>query len=155
MTQPPLGHPSSIYQSTRAHTGVPFGEETTLGRPLAWAAAWGGLGALGVIGAIVTAFNVFLTALFAVATEETTASEILPSIWQPAADFLTSGSTVVLGICVATSLTAMAALFLLRRRRQFRQTRPGMQGFIAAVTTYAFSSVAGPLLWLLLLSVTG
>lgn len=159
MTQPPLGHPSTIYQSTPskppAPTGTPTGTETTLGRPLAWAAAWGGLGALGVVGASVTAFNVFLTVLFAVTTEETTAAEILPSIWQPAADFLTNGSTVVLRICAVTSLTSMAALLVLRRRTQFKRTRPGMQGLIAAVAAYAFYSVAGPVLGTMFLAIAG
>lgn len=119
--------------------------ETTLGRPLLWAAAWGGLGALiAGITALIALFLLVMAflSLIAAASDSTTVGDV----WEGAISGLLTlpFSPEVIGftlrVCAVSAVLSMGSLLVLRLSTTVRRWTPRMQGFAAAAATYAFFS---------------
>jgi hypothetical protein len=137
--QPPYGYGPSPHVPVK-----PVREETTAGRPLAWAAAWGGLGALlSIVAALLLMYLLIMSFVVAVSDDETMGDIFigLGKIWGSVPPEVL---VMVLGVCAVSSVVSMAAVLLLRRSETVRRWRPGVQGLAAAGAAYAFFSVVGP-----------
>jgi hypothetical protein len=125
--------------------------ETTLGRPLLWAAAWGGLGALLAATTALIALFLFVMAFLSLvaATSETTT---IGDVWEGSISGLLTlpFSPEVVGfalrVCTVSAVLAMGSLLVLRLSATVRRWTPRMQGFAAAAATYAFLSAIGSVL---------
>ena len=128
--------------------------ETTIGRPLLWAAAWGGLGALLAATAALIAMLLLLMAfltLVAGVSETTTIGDVWDGGIGGIATLLTIPFSpeligFTLRICAVSAVLSMASLLVRRLSTTVRRWTPRMQGLAATAATYAFLSAIASVL---------
>lgn len=130
----------------------PAPSETTLARPLMWAAICGGLGGLFAAIAAVTVLFIFLMgilALIAAASTNTTLNDAFGGFPNPLTDIPLDFIWLLLRIAAVAAVLSMGSLLAIRLNATVRCWAPIKQGLAAAATTYvaisALASVLGSL----------